>query len=59
MQLEKGLVILEATASMESFRESSATVTSRACVYVRACVRIFMHVHMRAYVSKVYVCKAL
>ena len=55
MQLEKGLVILEATASMESFRESSATVTSHACVYVRSCVRICMYVHMCAYVSKVYV----
>ena len=58
MQLEKGLVILEATASMESFRESSATVTSHACVYVRSCVRICMYVHMCAYVSKVYVYSA-
>ena len=59
MQLEKGLVILEATAPMESFRESSATVTSHACMYVLACVRICMYVHMCAYVSKVYICKAL
>ena len=42
MQLEKGLVILEATAPMESFRESSATVTSHACVCT--------YFHVRSYV---------
>ena len=46
MQLEKGLVILEATAPMESFRESSATVTSHACVCTYFHVRSYICVHM-------------